>query len=330
MKGNSFNKILKLFDYFKIAFQLNLSNKQLYKPQIIFLVIRGILIIASAFTLLSIGDKMIHLTTMDFERFTSLFWSEFRGIPSLLVVLTLLVMIFGSTYVESGLYHMFYKAYKGELTAGDFSTGAGTYFFKFLGGNILIIFFWLLALIPYFITGILTLTVGFTLIPILVSTFLLVWKASLVSDGTTLGGAFKNSYRFAKANFIPTMSFVIIRNAMTSIASGGGGGGGGGSSNIPQTTNNTNNIIQDMPSDFSSQDFPFLNDFFNYDVLKLFVIGITTLITVGTIITGLIQMLFNIFFGLTTIVLYNEGWHIEEAVYDDLPTQEIQNEGVQS
>jgi len=328
MKGNSFNKILKLFDYFKIAFHLNLSNKQLYKPQIIFLMIRGLMIITSAFTLLSIGDKMIHLKTMDFERFFSLFWSAFWGIPSLLIFITLLVMVLGLTYVESGLYHMFYKAYKEELTVGDFSTGAGTYFFKFLGGNILILFFWFLALIPYFITGILTLTVGFTLIPILVSTFLLVWKASLVTDQTTLGGAFKKSYRFAKANFIPTMTFVIIKNAMTSIASGGGGGGG--SSNIPQTTNNTNNFFQDMPSDFPSQDFPFSNDFFNYDILKLFVIGITTLITVGTIITGLIQMLFNIFFGLTTIVLYNEGWTLEEITTETLSTLEIPNEEVQS
>jgi hypothetical protein len=327
MKGHNFSKILKLFDYFKIAFQLNLSNKQLYKPQIAFLVIRGLLIISSAFALLSIGDKMIHLTSMDFSRFVGLFWSEFQGIPMLLTIVTILVMVLGSTYVESGLYHMFYRAYKGELTAGDFSTGAGTYFFKFLGGNILIILFWILALIPYLISGILTLTIGFTLIPIIVSTFLLVWKASLVTDQTTLGDAFKNSYRFAKTNFIPTMTFVVIKNAMTSIASGGSGGG---SSNISQTTNNTNTFLQDMPSGFPSQDLPFSNGSFNYDILKLFVIGITTLITVGTIITGLIQMLFNIFFGLATIVLYNEGWFLEEITTETLPTLEIPNEEVLS
>ena len=324
MKDHNFNKILKLFDYFKVAFQLNLNNKQLYKPQIVFLVVRGLLIISSAFALLSIGDKMIHLTSMDFNRFASLFWSEFQGVPLLLTLITLLVMVFGSTYVESGLYHMYYKAYKGELAVGDFSAGAGAYFLKFFGGNLLVILFWILALIPYLITGILTLTVGFTLIPILVSTFLLVWKASLVSDQTTLGGAFKKSYRFAKTHFIPTMTFVIIQNAMTSIASGGGGGGGG-SSNISQTTNTSNTFFQDIPSGFPSQDLPFPNRFFNYETLKLVVIGITTLITVGTIITGMIQMLFNIFFGLTTIVIYNEGWLIEDAIEEAQPTLEIQD-----
>jgi len=323
MKDHNFNKILKLFDYFKVAFQLNLNNKQLYKPQIVFLVVRGLLIISSAFALLSIGDKMIHLTTMDFNRFVSLFWSEFRGVPLLLTLLTLLVMIFGSTYVESGLYHMYYKAYKDDLAVGDFSAGAGAYFFKFFGGNLLVLFFWILALIPYLITGILTLTVGFTLIPIIVSTFLLVWKASLVSDQTTLGGAFKKSYQFAKSHFIPTMTFVIIQNAMTSIASGGGGGGG--SSNISQTTNTSNTFFQDMPSGFPSQDLPFPNRFFNYETLKLVVIGITTLITVGTIITGMIQMLFSIFFGLTTVVIYNEGWLIEDAIEEAQPTLEIQD-----
>ncbi|MDF1617146.1 hypothetical protein [Petrocella sp. FN5] len=325
MKGNNFNKILKLFDYFKIAFQLNLSNKQLYKPQIIFLVVRGLLIISSAFTLLSIGDKMIHLTSMDFNRFISLFWSEFQGIPLILTLVTLLVMILGSTYVESGLYHMFYRAYKDVLTDGDFLTGAGSYFLKFLGGNILIFIFWILALIPYLITGILTLTIGFTLIPILVSTFLLVWKASLVSDDSTLGNAFKKSYQFAKSNFIPTMSFVVFRNAMTSIASGGSGSG----SNFSQTSNNANTFFQDMPSDFPIQGAPFSDFFFNYETLKFFVIGITTLITIGTIITGLIQMLFNIFFGLTTIVLYNEGWKQDDLDYMDLPAQDIQDEEVQ-
>ncbi len=311
MKGLKFTKTLMLFDYFKRTFELNKKNKQLYTPQVLFLILKGGLLLLTFFSFLQVFDRISPLIGNDFSKVMTLLWSTFRGVPLIMTLTTLIVLLFGSTFVEAGLYHMYALLVQGKEDHPSFMLGASKYFFPFLGGNILIFLFWVIALLPYLLVGLLTLSIGLFLIPIMVGILLITWKASLVVDDDGLFTALKNSINFGKKNFIPLGVFVVIKNALSSL----NGGSGGGSSNFSNSYNNYNSF-NELPNGpnlggWNNSIDPFL------DGMRIVMIVLFSIISVTTILAGLIQMLFDIFFGLCSVVIYVDKFYIPDP--DPIP-----------
>jgi len=305
-------KILKIFDYFKVAFKLNTENKQLYKPQIFYLILRGVLLLLTGLSLLEISQSLFpFIGSVSATKFLSLFWNAFKGTPLLLVITSLLVLIFGSTYVEAGLYAMYDQINRGDTEDMVFASGANRYFFSFLLGNILIALIWIFLLVPYVIVGALTLTLGFVWVPIIINALLMVWKASIVTDKVGTIEAMSRSLSFGKRHFIPANVFIILQTALTK-ASGSGGSGSSNTSNLQNSFNTGNNSMESMP--FQAPDLDPLTSFnqlFNQGFISTAITVGAVLISLISVIVGMIQMIFEIFFGLTTLIIYQDDWTVE-------------------
>lgn len=313
MKSINFQKILRLFDYFKIAYNFNRKHKELYKPQIILILLRSVFIIISALSILKIVDNLVNLApSMDSSALAQLLLRQFVGLPLITIVFSILLLLLGSTYVEAGLYKRYYRIVNKEDNSTDFISGANKYFFKFLLGNLLIILFWIIAALPYILLGFITLTIGFSIIPIIIDTFLLVWKVIIVSGEDSIISAFKKSFRFGKIHFIPGFVYVLIQNVIT-LGSSHGGGNIGSTLNIGQplgNLKNSNNVA-----------VPFSSDFDFYPVIKIAIVSLLSVVTIITIVVSLVQMIFQIFFGLVTTVLYLDNWQI----IDEIDEEEVSN-----
>lgn len=313
MKGTNKAKIMKLFDYFKDAYALNHEHRrQLYRPQIFYLLLRGGLVVLLGFYMADLSRTMSpFIGQTSFRKFMALFWGEYQGAPFLLTLATLVVLLFGATYVEAGLYNIYAKLNRGEEMP-VFANGANRYFLSFLGGNILIIGFWLVIALPYVVVGLFTLTLGFVWLPILVGAMLMVWKASIVSDDVGVFRAIGNSLAFGKRHFLPATVFIILQSAITNISHGASGqtsrfnrsfntsGGDGGVSTMP--------FEGDMP------DFGMSYGFLDYmgDFLYWAILIVTLLTAVIALVAGLVHMLFEIFFGLSTVVIYQDDWFVPQ------------------
>lgn len=315
MTSRNFNKILKLFDYFKDAYRINTHHKELYRPQVIFILLKGLLVFITSLTFIRIFEDMALLPNLQFDKFFSILWNEFKGLPLMMTLTTMVVLLFGSTFVESGLYHMYYKLTTHDTNNGHFSYGASKYFLRFLGANLLIILFWLLAFIPYLIVGAVTLTAGFVLLPIIVGVFLSVWKVSMVSDNKSISDAIGDSMRFGKKHFIPMSVLLIIRSSLTSM----GGGSSSGSSYQYNAANNTGTSTGDL--DLPLNNMPnfsgpveSLSDFDPIGFIKIFLIIIASVVSIAIVVSALVHMIFEVFFGLTFTVIYVDDWALEEEV----------------
>lgn len=317
MKAKNSTEFLGLFDYAKIAFGLNKSHRSLYKPQIVFLILRGILLLLTFLTLTNLVVQVIEVQA-SFYQSLHFFWELMKGLPLLILVATLLVTWFGSAYVEAGLIALYIGAYEGTFDQVDFWDNANRHFLWFILGDFLVLLVWIIGLIPFFLVGLLTLTLGFIWVPIIVSTFLMTWKVALISDQAGIMNAFKSSFSLAKNHFFPMIGYTVLKNAIMNLGAGSGGGGGSANSNInlPSNLNNNDTVFNgfNTPSEFGTPDM--MNSLHVIEYVLYAVIG---LITVISIIAGLIKMIFHIFFGLMTVVIYRDkfrSFNIEESIVD--------------
>lgn len=323
MKGTNFLKFLRLFDYFKAAYRINRQHKELYRPQIYLILLRGLLVLLTVFSLFDLTERLIQLGDMaGSNQFMRIFWNEFSGLPLILILATLFILLFGSTYVEAGLYNMYYKLSIQDNDDADFIYGANRYFFPFLFGNIIIGLFWFFAIIPYVLLGLLTLTLGFTLIPLIVGVFLMVWKVALVSEQIGTFPAFGKSFSFGKRHFIPSSLLLMIKGSLSTLSGGGGSGGGGNTGSSWQSNNGDIFNLPSTPGRFRPD--PFVETDW-MEVLKIIGIAVTSVITVITVVVGLIHMVFDIFFGLVFTQVYLDDWNV--TVPESEPTDQQTDTG---
>jgi hypothetical protein len=195
------NKLGLIFDYFKEAFHLNKQNKALYKPQIALIVVKVLLFVLVGIGIYSwIGANNIY-TMMRMQD-----WDILRFVLGLGLKLIWILAIYSllSVLLDAGLLNMYKKTVmQGHTEPGDFKEGVSKYFFRLLAGQVLICICYLLLLPFYVILGLVTLTVGLTLIPIVASIFLTMWKISMVVNNSDIFTAIKDSSRFTKNNFFP-------------------------------------------------------------------------------------------------------------------------------
>lgn len=297
------NKIVLIFDYFKEAFHTNKKNKSLYKPQIA-------LIAARVFLMLLVGVGVYrwigvgNITSMSAMRSEEILGFMFSQGFKLLAIMLVYALI--SVIIESGLLNMYKKAVtQGYTEPGDFKEGLSKYFLKLLLGEILIILCYIPLLPFYLILGIVTLTVGLTVIPIVIGVFLTMWKISLVMNDIGIFAAAKDSFGFAKRNFIPLSVLQIIHWAFIHAASGGGGGGGGNISNV-------NNFNNDFNQGYNNDLFatPAMEEIIK--IIKIVFAILLPIISIAIIAASVIVMIFEVFFSLTLFVAYKNDFKVEE------------------
>lgn len=219
-------KILFIFERLKEAFNANLQNKKIYKPQIILALINSIVIIIPFGILYSYFLKL-ESSGFNFEIF------KFSDLISALFIFGLAGVIFAITlvYFEAGLFQMYYKAaYSGTTDNNDFIEGTRKNFLKFIGINILTALMWIIIIPIYIIVGLITLGAGFILLPIVIQVFISMWKVSMVANGSGIIASFKSSVKFGAQNFVPLLVFILLMTVFIS----------------PLRQNNGVNVISDI------------------------------------------------------------------------------------
>lgn len=302
-------KLVLIFDYFKEAFHINKQNKSLYKPQIALIAVKALLILfvgMSIYSWIGIENFYSMADSFDGPREALRFILDI----SLKLLILLLAYALISVIVESGLLNMYKKAVmQGYTESGDFAEGISKYFVKLLLGELFIIVCFVLSLPFYLILGVITLTAGLTLIPIIAGVFLTMWKISLVMNDIGLFAAIGDSFGFAKRNFFPLTVLQVIHWSFTNGISGGGGGGGGSSNfNLPSN----NGFDRGFDGGFGREFFniPGLEAFVK--VMKTIIAILIPIITIATISASVIAMIFEVFFMLALFVAYKNGFKVEE------------------
>jgi len=312
-RGEGMRDISSIFDYFKKAFHLNKSNKELYYPQIAFILVK-----ASMFVIFGV---MLYQFVMDVSggQFTDLNMISYVKSMAWWGIALLLILGLGSVIMEAGLFNMYKKSLSGQgVTVSDFRQGVSTYFFKMLLASIMMILIWLIILIPYMIIGFITLFTGFFIIPLIIGIFTAMWKVSIVMDDLTVLEGFRKGFAFAKDNFKALTALIIVKTAFLSSTGGSGGSGGNSGSNFNNNFNgsfngntNTGNSISesiDIP-DFSPAISGNSFEEVMQQVLPYIKTGFYVLIpviTIAIIIGALVKMVFEIFFNLSIFVMYDD------------------------
>ncbi len=137
--------------------------------------------------------------------------------------------------------------------------------------------------------------------------------------------AFGKSIAFCRRNFWPTTVFILIKTAVSTMSGSGGNGGSiGNSGNVPNSFDSGS--IDSMP--FDGPNFsPSFDNSKVFDVIPAIMTGVIALISIVSVLTGMVQMLFEIFFGITAVVIYQDDWSLPETETVSL-AQELINDDV--
>lgn len=301
-------KILRLFDYFKEAYRVNVNNKSLYRPQIIYALIKtAMLFIMLVFTTFVVEDFLV------MSQQEGNYKEVFTSLPFiLLIVLSLLIIVGFSiihSYVEAGLIYMYLRAVAGiPVSMDDFKAGGKKYFTKIFIGNFLISLFWFVALIPYMIVGFITLGIGFSLVPVIISALLMVWKIIVIKEDLNTMDAIKKSIAFGRANLFPASVYIIIINT---ISGTGGGGGGSNPASMANVFNGSSSNSMDTSTASTITDGTIA-------VIKWVMIGSSTYISLGVLAFHIVGIIISVFFYLATVILYLDNWSIEEETTNEM------------
>ena len=283
-------KIARIFDYMKEAFHLNKENRALYKPQIVLIFIKTMFFIFTGVlfykVMLYIGENKFWMSSLWQLIFGIIFWSL-----SIVLVLAILGVI-----VEAGLYNMYKSCIvNGAIGKRAFLDGVKKYFMRFLLADFLMIIAWILFLVPFIFIGLVTLMVGFVLLPLLFSIFTAMWKVNMVMEDTRVIEGLRNSISFARSHFLPLGFLIMIRSAFLSIASGKSGAGG---SNSAGTRTQIGPARENMMfANMYKEIFPYLKTAF-YVLMPV--------VSVAIVISSLVRMVFQVFFSLCIFIIYQE------------------------
>lgn len=308
-------KLLLVFDYFKETFHLNKQNKSLYIPQIALIAINVLIVLAAGIGLYRwIGvESITDLFSMESSEIFMFLLNQ--GFKLLAIGLVYAVI---SVIVEAGLLNMYKSAVtQGYTQTGDFKQGVSKYFIRLLLGKLFILVCYLLAIPLYLIIGVITLTVGLTVIPLVASIFLCMWKVSLVMNDSGIFAAIGDSFRFATKNFIPLTFLQMIYFAFKQ------GGSSGNNLNFNQFRS-----IQNYPFMEQSALQPEIEQVIG--IFKIVIAILIPIVVLAVIGVSLIGIVFEVFFSLALFVAYKNNFHIEEAPQVTETTELVETEDNQT
>ncbi len=312
------NGVYLIFDYFKEAFHINKAHKDLYKPQLVLVIIKLLMLIGIGTGLyVWLGGSQLYSLYYGEHAFSDIIQVLFTFGGSILFVLILYGVL--SQIIEAGLYNMYKKSVMlGTTESGDFWEGVNKYFLWFILGEILLVLLWIPVYMIAFTAGLLTLSIGFAIIILIVRIFLSMWKISLVVNDSGLFTAMKDSFQFAKKHFIPLTVLQMIRWAF--IEGTNSGGSGGKSNNNLQW----NEQIEEMPPLFENDILP--KEVAFEQVLKFvrIVIGIVfVVITIAVAVAAVIRIIFDVFFSLALFVAYKHKFENPEPLIEEEGTCDV-------
>ncbi|QRN86721.1 hypothetical protein JR334_05830 [Clostridia bacterium] len=298
--------IARIFDYMKDAFHVNKENRGLYKPQIVLILMKATFFIITGLMLYKV---MIFAGDNSFRDINP--WEFVQGIVFWIGLIILLLSI-AELIVEAGLYNMYKSCIvTGTLAEGSFFEGVRKYFIRFLLANLLMIAAWLVLLIPFIFIGIVTLLIGFILVPLLFTIFTAMWKVDIVMNDSRVMEGLRNSISFARKQFLPLSVLIMIQSAFTQLL--GGKSGGSSSSNFSSAKNH----LKPMGNNIS---FGYLyREILPY--LKMAFYILLPVISVAVIVSSLIRMVFQVFFSLCIFIMYSENQ--EEGLVGDGGTEYV-------
>ncbi len=290
-------RVYLIFDYFKEAFHINRNNKRIYLPQILFIVIKALIILVGS------------IYVSNWLKTNSFYMLNEKEVFDFLISNLVNFLLIGITYLlvfialESGLYYMYKACVFGKgLVKGDFLKGVKKYFFKFLLINLLIAISTVIIFPIAFLFGILTLFVGFIIVGIIfmiADIFVNFWKISLVVNDSGIFTAFKDSISFLKRCFLPVVFIQIIYLAFSGISRLSSSFSF--RSNIDDFINISRNFNHNLMSYFNI-------DFINR-MIRIVMSVIIPVITISTIVSSLIVMVFKVFFSLSLFVAYKHNFN---------------------
>lgn len=312
-------KTLKIFDYFKTAFHINKENKLLYRPQLILILLKLLVVIVVGTQVYSIVNS-IGSSIVNNPFYTPNAWNILMMILKGLgwVFFVALLSSIGSTVIEAGLYNM-YKACvtSGTCSMKDFSEGIHTYTLKFILIDILTGVTFAVASPLLLLLGIIAFFIGGALLTFALNVFLIMWKISMVMDGTGVFASLNSSFSFASHNFVALVVLQIINHSFTK-------GAASAVSNPPFFTT----TFKDLVSTPEKTPVPNYPPFGNlpvqppymppdlhqvFSVVNTIMLVLIPVISLSTIISSLIGMIFKVFFSLSLFIAYRDGFNISET-----------------
>lgn len=306
--AHALKKLLLVFDYFKETFHLNKQNKSLYTPQLILIAMNLLIVLTVGLGVYNwIGIENINnLSSMGATEIFGFLFSQ--GLKLLAIVLFYTIF---SVIIEAGLLNMYKSVVtQGYTKPGDFQQGISKYFLRLLIGKLFILVCYILAIPFYLIIGLATLSVGLTVIPLVASIFLSMWKVSLVMNDKGIFGAIGDSFSFAAKNFIPLTFLQVIHFAFTKGASSGNSNGLNVYNNMQSNPDLGQSAIQ-------------INLEQVIQVVKIVIAVLIPIIALATIAISIISIIFEVFFSLALFVAYKNGFKIEEVTPQVIETVEL-------
>lgn len=299
--AHTLKKLLLVFDYFKETFHLNKQNKSLYVPQLALIAVNVLMVLVVGIGIYRwIGVENINqLSAMEYTEIFRFILNQ--GLKLLAMGLAYALI---SVIVEAGLLNMYKSVVtQGYTEAGAFKQGVSKYFLRLLIGKLMLLVCYILASPFYLLIGFATLTAGLTIIPLVASIFLTMWKVSLVMNDKGIFGAIGDSFSFAAKNFIPLTFLQVIHFAFTKGASTG-------SSN---SINAYNNMYSMQNNPALGQSSIQINMEQVIQIVKIVIAVLIPIITLATITASIIGIIFEVFFSLALFVAYKNGFKVEEA-----------------
>ncbi|MDP4144880.1 MAG: hypothetical protein Q8936_10445 [Bacillota bacterium] len=297
--------IYLVFDYFKEAFHINKRNKRLYTPQLILIAIKLLMIIAVGLRIYTWIGNFDVSTFSDYRKLLHFFLAY--GIK---IILALILYSLVSVFMDSGLYNMYKKCVLYDsVQEGDFSEGVKKYFLRFLLGSIVIGILYTVASVIIAIIGLITLGLGSSIILLLATIFLSMWKVSIVFDDTDVFTAISNSFKFAKDNFLAISFLQIVHLAFTNMRSGGSGFNYNSFNSLGNNSNNSLNSTNPFP--YQSKGILDSTQVIDQGIklAKTVVAILIPVITIAALSAYIIKMIFEVFFSLTLFVAYKNKFN---------------------
>lgn len=314
-KSFTFYKVLKLFDFFKEGFSLIKSNKVLFKPQVILIIIKAVLW-ATIGTLIYFLMNTLENDALNHTQFSATIASSI-GLLALFIIV-LLVLFIAKLILEPGLYYMYTEViYKGSTTMKDFWIGVKKFFWKFFLGDLLLSVFWIIAALPLFIVSAITLMIAGSLVLIAYKIFSIVWKYSLVLNNKGVIEAFKDSILFGKKHFIPLALLIIIKDSFLMSSSK--------PSALGYQFGNIGNVAGVYGEKLGTP-YQLLDVEKIFEIIKIVILILIPVITIASVVGALISMILSVFFILVMGIAYKDDFKNESQNELDQESEVIHDE----
>ncbi len=306
------NKFIQLMDYFKITFKLLIENKNILMPIIFFILSRtlvSILFVLSLLPTISNLNEMLQIINnpnskamLNIEPILN----QLTGLPLITFIILIIISTFGFTMLEAKLYINYAKIIPNKSKS---EKGLIRTFIAFLVANILIMFMWIIIAIPYAFIGLVTLSLGFAIIPFLLDILLLYYKGIYVVSDKNIFSSLVTSIKFAWKNIIISaiLQLIILISNLGNLMRKGSYYSQNLNGFLKYESQDTEKYIEDYMSKidkFIPSNAKFIIKML--DIVQTILIPISFLLIISMAVVFVIKQVISAYFSLTATYVYCE------------------------